>query len=103
METNSYNKSVSKASDNITEVRDNSLINHYNNDFNENFFDDISIHIIEQKNIKKNVNETVNNNLNITHDSKIVIPSNHENSETDERFFSNSIANDDQPCQNIKI
>ena len=103
METNSYKKSVSKASDNITEVRDNSLINHYDNDYNENYIDDISIHIIAKKNKQKNENEIDNNNLNISHDSKIVIPSNHENSATDERMLTNSITNDEHPYQNIKV
>ena len=54
LETNSYNKSISKGSDNITEVQDNSMLNGYNNDLNENYIDDISIQII-LKLIEKNI------------------------------------------------
>ena len=100
---NSVNKSISKASDKITEPKDNSFINHYDNNYNENYIDDISIHIIEQKNRQNNsVNESGDNIL-MKNDSKINIPFYNEDNATDERIMSNNITNDENPFQNLKI
>ena len=96
---NSYDRSVSKLSDNITEPKDNSVINNYANNCNENFIDDISIHIIEQKNkMKSNSNEI--GNLYPNQDSDINIPGNYNISD---RMSSNTFTNDENPCKNIKI
>lgn len=100
---NSVNKSISKASDNITEPKDNSLMNHYDNNYNENYIDDISIHINEQKNKQKNNVNEIDNNILMSHDSKINIPFYNEDNVTDERIMSNSITNDENPYQNLKI
>ncbi len=102
LETNSYNKSISKGSDNITEVQDNSMLNGYNNDLNENYIDDISIQIVEQKNKIKN-NDSVSENIFMNNNSKINIPTDDENLPTDERMLTNSITNEENLFQNIKI
>jgi hypothetical protein len=92
-------KSVSKVSDNITEIQDISLINQYTNNCNENYIDDISIHIIPQKNDLNN-----NDNSFINPDKKINLPSSNDNNiATDERMLSNSFTNDENPFQSIKI
>ena len=102
IERTSVNKSLSKASDNITEPKDNSLINYYNNNLNENYIDDISIQIIEPKNKpKNNINEI--NNLYLSHDSKVNMPCCYENNITEERMSNYSLTNDENPYQNIKI
>ena len=102
IERTSANKSLSKASDNITEPKDNSLINYYNNNLNENYIDDISIQIIEQKNKpKNNLNES--NNLYLSHESKVNMPCCYENNITEERMSNYSLTNDENPYQNIKI
>ena len=99
-EENSYDRSVSKLSDNITEPKENSVINNYANNCNENFIEDISIHIIEQKNkIKNNSNEI--GNLFVNQDSDINIPGNYNI--TSDRMSSKSFTNDENPCKNIKI
>ena len=102
LETNSYNKSISKGSDNITEVQDNSMLNGYNNDLNENYIDDISIQIVEQKNKIKN-NDNISENIFMNNNSKINIPTDNENLPTDERMLTNSITNEENLFQNIKI
>jgi hypothetical protein len=102
IERTSANKSLSKASDNITEPKDNSLINYYNNNLNENYIDDISIQIIDQKNKpKNNLNES--NNLYLSHESKVNMPCCYENNITEERMSNYSLTNDENPYQNIKI
>jgi transcription initiation factor TFIIIB Brf1 subunit/transcription initiation factor TFIIB len=72
-EENSYDRSVSKLSDNITEPKDNSIINNYANNCNENFIEAISIQIIEQKNKMKNNSNEIGN-LFVKQDSDINIP-----------------------------
>jgi hypothetical protein len=86
-------------SDNITEIQDISLINQYTNNCNENYIDDISIHIIPQKNDLNNIdNSFINSN------NKIKLPSSYDNIiATDERMLTNSFTNDENPFQNIKI
>ena len=97
---NSYNRSISKGSINITEVKDNSLINHYDNNYNENYLEDISIHIVE-KNKQKNSDDI--NNLFLSNDSKIKIPFDDENIISNEKRNSNSLTNDYNQINNIKI
>ena len=97
-EENNYDRSVSKFSDNITEPKDNSVINNYANNCNENFIDDISIHIIEQKNKMKNNSNEIGN-LYVNQDSDINIPGNY----ISDRMSSNTFTNDENPCKNIKI
>lgn len=99
-EENNYDRSVSKFSDNITEPKDNSVINNYANNCNENFIDEISIHIIEQKNKMKNNSNEIGNVF-INQDSDINIPGNYNI--TNDRISSNSFTNDENPCKNIKI
>ncbi len=104
MERTSVNKSISKGSDNITEPKDNSLINHYDNNFNENYIDDISIQIIEQKNKQKNnLNEI--DNIYTSHESKLNIPcyENNINTISEDRMLNNSLTNDENPYENIKV
>ena len=99
LNSKNLDKSVSKVSDNITEIQDVSLINHYTNNCNENYIDDISIHIIPQKNDLNN-----NDNSFINPNKKINLPSlNDNNIATDERMLSNSFTNDENPFQSIKI
>ena len=101
IDLNSYNRSISKAS-NITEIKDNSVLNKFENDLNENYIDEISIHIVEPKNKIKNSINNENDNLQISNDSKIKVPSNNDIS-TDERIISNSITNDENLFNKIKI
>ena len=104
MEKTSVNKSISKGSDNITEPKDNSLINQYDNNFNENYIDDISIQIIEQKNKQKNnLNEI--DNIYMSHESKLNIPcyENNINTISGERLLNNSLTNDENPYENLKV
>ena len=96
----SYNKSISKINDNITEVKDNSLINNYENNYNENYLEDISIHI-DEKNKQKN--NDGGNSLFISNESKINIPLENEEISSVKRINSNSITNDDNKFNNIKI
>jgi hypothetical protein len=99
-EENSYDRSVSKLSDNITEPKDNSIINNYANNCNENFIEEISIQIIEQKNKMKNNSNEIGN-LFVNQDSDINIPGNYNI--TSDRMSSKSFTNDENPCKNIKI
>ena len=99
-EENSYDRSVSKLSDNITEPKDNSIINNYANNCNENFIEEISIQIIEQKNKMKNNSNEIGN-LFVKQDSDINIPGNYNISS--DRMSSKSFTNDENPCKNIKI
>ena len=46
---NSFSKNMSKLSDNITEIKDNSFLNQCKDNSNENFIEDISIQILEGK------------------------------------------------------
>ena len=101
VDINSYNRSGSKAS-NVTEIKDNSVLNKFENELNENYIDEISIHIVESKNKIKNSINNENDNLQISKDSKIKIPSNNDIS-TDERILSNSITNDENLFNKIKI
>jgi hypothetical protein len=98
-EENSNDRSVSKLSDNITEPKDNSIINNYANNCNENFIEEISVQIIEQKNKMKNNSNEIGN-LFINQDSDINIPGNYNISD---RMSSNTFTNDENPCKNIKI
>ena len=96
---NNLDKSVSKVSENITEIQDISLINHYTNNCNENYIDDISIHIIPQKNDLNNIDNSF-----INPDHKIKLPSSNDNAiSTNERILNNSSTNDGNPFQSIKI
>ena len=99
-EENSYDRSVSKLSDNITEPKDNSIINNYANNCNENFIEEISVQIIEQKNKMKNNSNEIGN-LFVNQDSDINIPGNYNI--TSDRMSSKSFTNDENPCKNIKI
>jgi hypothetical protein len=60
---NITNNSLSKLSDNITEINDNSLINQYKDNLNENYIEDISIQILDSK--KKSIDKSndINNNI----------------------------------------
>ena len=99
-EENSYDRSVSKLSDNITEPKDNSIINNYANNCNENFIEEISVQIIEQKNKMKNNSNEIGN-LFVNQDSDINIPVNYNIAS--DRMSSKSFTNDENPCKNIKI
>ena len=101
VDINSYNRSGSKAS-NVTEIKDNSVLNKFENELNENYIDEISIHIVESKNKIKNSINNENDNLQISKFSKIKVPSNNDIS-TDERILSNSITNDENLFNKIKI
>ena len=100
--TNSNYINVSKESDNITEVKDNSIINFYDNNYSENYIDNISIHIVESKNKQKS-NNNENDNLNISQNSNINVPINNDNNSTDARNVTNSFINDEKNYQNIKV
>ena len=99
LNSNNLDKSASKVTDNITEIKDISLINHYTNNCNENYIDDISIHIIQQNNDLNNIDNSF-----INPDNKIKLPFSNDNIiTTDERLFNNSINDDENPFQSIKI
>ena len=98
----SYNKSISKINDNITEVKDNSLINNYENNYNENYLEDISIHI-DEKNKQKNNDGGNSLFISNENESKINIPLENEEISSVKRINSNSITNDDNKFNNIKI
>ena len=76
------------------------MINHYDNNYNENYLEDISIHIVE-KNKQKNSDDI--NNLFLSNDSKIKIPFDDENIISNEKRNSNSLTNDYNQINNIKI
>lgn len=99
LNSDNLDKSASKVTDNITEIKDISLINHYTNNCNENYIDDISIHIIQQNNDLNNIDNSF-----INPDNKIKLPFSNDNIiTTDERLFNNSINDDENPFQSIKI
>lgn len=99
LNSNNIEQSISKVSDSITEINDISFINHYTKNCNENYIDDISIHIIPQKTDFNNIDNSF-----INPDKKIRFPSYNDNIiTTDERLLSNSLTNDENPFQNIKI
>ena len=100
LNSNNLDKSISKVTENITEINDISFINHYTNNCNENYIEDISIHIIPQKD---DLNNNIDNSF-INPDKKIKLPSSEDNIiDTDERMFNNSLTNNENPFQNIKI
>ena len=96
------NNSLSKESDNITEVKDSSIVNRYDNNYNENDMDEISLHIVEQKNKIKN-DDNQSENLFISNHSKINIPHNNDNNQIFERTITNSITNEENLFRNIKL
>ena len=102
---NSYNKniSISKISDNITDGKDNSLINYYKDDLNENNIEDISLHILDSKKKSNNINDINNTNTFIKKDSNIKIPLENECDILKDKLLSNSFTIDDNQFQNIKI
>ena len=102
---NSYNKSISisKISDNITDGKDNSLINQYKDDLNENNIEDISLHILDSKKKSNNINDINNTNTFIKKDSNIKIPLENECDILKDKLLSNSFTIDDNQFQNIKI
>ena len=99
---NCYNNNLSKESDNITEAKDNSIINKYENNYNENDIDEISINIVEQKNKIKN-DDNQSDNLFIRNNSNINIPHNSDNNQIFERTLTNSITNEENLLRNIKL
>ena len=102
---NSYNKSISisKISDNITDGKDNSLINQYKDDLNENNIEDISLHILDSKKKSNNTNDINNTNIFVKKDSNIKIPLENECDILKDKLLSNSFTIDDNQFQNIKI
>ena len=102
---NSYNKSISisKISDNITDGKDNSLINQYKDDLNENNIEDISLHILDSKKKSNNTNDINNTNIFVKKDSNIKIPLENECDIVKDKLLSNSFTIDDNQFQNIKI
>jgi hypothetical protein len=102
---NSYNKSISisKISDNITDGKDNSLINQYKDDLNENNIEDISLHILDSKKKSNNINDINNTNIFVKKDSNIKIPLENECDILKDKLLSNSFTIDDNQFQNIKI
>ena len=102
---NSYNKSISisKISDNITDGKDNSLINQYKDDLNENNIEDISLHILDSKKKSNNTNDINNTNIFVKKDSNIKIPLENECDILKDKLLSNSFSIDDNQFQNIKI
>ena len=99
---NSFDRSVSKLSDNITEPKDNSIINYYANNYNDNNIDDISFQIIEQKKKQKNNSNDINN-ISMSNDSRINMPYSNVNIVTDEKISSYIFTNEDNPYQSLKI
>ena len=102
---NCYNKSISisKISDNITDGKDNSLINQYKDDLNENNIEDISLHILDSKKKSNNTNDINNTNIFVKKDSNIKIPLENECDILKDKLLSNSFTIDDNQFQNIKI
>ena len=102
---NSYNKSISisKISDNITDGKDNSLINQYKDDLNENNIEDISLHILDSKKKSNNTNDINNTNIFVKKDSNIKIPLENECDILKDKLLSNTFTIDDNQFQNIKI
>ena len=97
---NSFSKNMSKLSDNITEIKDNSFLNQCKDNSNENFIEDISIQILEGK--KKSIDNT-NNNIFTRMESGAKIPSENENIVSSERLISKSYIFEDNQYKNIKV
>ena len=95
---NSLNKTLNKLSDNITEIKDNSIINQYQDNSNENHIDDISIQIFESK--KKSFNEI---NTIIKKESNVIFPSNNDSAIFNGKLLSNSSTNENIQYNNIKV
>ena len=95
---NSLNKTLNKLSDNITEIKDNSIINQYKDNSNENNIDDISIQIFEPK--KKSFNEI---NTIIKKESNVIFPSNNDSAIFNDKLLSNSSTNENIQYNNIKV
>ena len=91
---------MSKLSDNITEIKDNSFLNQCKDNSNENFIEDISIQILEGK--KKSIDNT-NNNIFTRMESGAKIPSENENIVSSERLISKSYIFEDNQYKNIKV
>ena len=99
---NITNNSLSKLSDNITEINDNSLINQYkDNNLDENIMEDISIQMLDSK--KKSVNKSNDKNNNIINNSNSIINSPFQNEIISKEKFSNSFIIDDNQYSNIKV
>lgn len=99
---NSFDKTLSKLDDNITEVKENSVINQYKDNLEENFIEDISINMLEQKKKVNSIND-INNNTFIKSKSNIKFPSEDENIISNDILLTNNYTNDDNQFQNIKI
>ena len=99
---NSFDKTLSKLDDNITEVKENSVINQYKDNLEENFIEDISINMLEQKKKVNSIND-INNNTFIKSKSNIKVPSEDENIISNDILLTNNYTNDDYQFQNIKI
>ena len=99
---NSFDKTLSKLDDNITEVKENSVINQYKDNLEENFIEDISINMLEQKKKVNSIND-INNNTFIKSKSNIKVPSEDENIMSKDILLTNNYTNDDNQFQNIKI
>jgi hypothetical protein len=99
---NSFDKTLSKLDDNITEVKENSVINQYKDNLEENFIEDISINMLEQKKKVNSIND-INNNTFIKSKSNIKVPSEDENIISNDILLTNNYTNDDNQFQNIKI
>ena len=95
---NSLNKTLNKLSDNITEVIDNSIINQYKDNSNENKIEDISIQILDSK--KKSFNEL---NSFIKKESNINFPNDDDNTFLNDKLMTNSFNNENIQCHNIKV
>ena len=95
---NSLNKTLNKLSDNITEVNDNSIINQYKDNSNENKIEDISIQILDSK--KKSFNEL---NSFIKKESNINFPNDDDNTFLNDKLMTNSFNNENIQCHNIKV
>ena len=95
---NSLNKTLNKLSDNITEVNDNSIINQYKDNSNENKIEDISIQILDSK--KKSFNEL---NSFIKKESNINFPNDDDNIFLNDKLMTNSFNNENIQCNNIKV
>ena len=99
---NSFDKTLSKLDDNITEVKENSVINQYKDNLEENFIEDIAINMLEQKKKVNSIND-INNNTFIKSKSNIKVPSEDENIISNDILLTNNYTNDDYQFQNIKI
>ena len=98
---NITNNSLSKLSDNITEINDNSLINQYKDNLNENYIEDISIQILDSK--KKSIDKSNDVNNNIINKTNSIIKITSENEIISKDKLSNSFIIDDKQYNNIKV